>query len=419
MHRISTVFSLAASLGAALALGSGCTPGSQEGAGAPQSSAAHASVLKALRIEDPLDRARTLAEALRPLSAADIEEVRRAYRDTQFSVALGDRILLAYWWGNRDPKAALEWARKDLQSPPIVEIVMEEYAAADPDAARRELSEIPTQRKVAISQSVVRGWYRSGRPGLTEFLQSLDYGIQQQEMLTAYLRALMAREGAQALRSWALAIPKEAGDRYRETAFQRVTAVLAATDPEAGMSWALEHFQGPSGSGLLQLATVPWARSDGLAALTRLVQVPEGPQKLAAVDAAFRSWLKQDRPAALDFAARSLDEPWFDMALEAYARVIATRDGPPEGLKLAAKIRHPNRRQDAHVKIARYWRASDENAVREWLKTADLPEIAQQQIWYDPPGGQAAAIRRAQAAEAAGQAVAPGLAPGLPLPAPP
>jgi len=68
------------------------------------------------------------------------------------------------------------------------------------------------------------------------------------------------------------------------------------------------------------------------------------------------------------------------------------------------------------VKIARFWRGSDESAVREWLKTVDLPEIAHKQIWYDPPGGHADAIRRAQAAEAAGQLPTPaaGLEAALP-----
>lgn len=406
MQRLSRAFLLGTALGAALVAGSGCSPGAPEADGARQAGAAHAAVREALRNVDPLDRARALADALRPLGAADAEEVRRAYRDAQFSVALGDRILLAYWWGHHDPKAALEWARKDLQSPQIVEIVMEEYAAVDPDAARRELSEIPTQRKVALGQSLVRGWYRSGKPGLTAYLNSLEYGIQQQELVNAYLRALMDREGQEEVRSWALSIPEEADDRYREMAFQRVAAVLTALDPEIGLSWALEHFQGPSGTGLLQIVATPWARTDGLAALTRISRVPDGSQKLAAVNNAFRSWLSVDRAAALDFAARSADEPWFDLALALYARITAKQQGPAEGLKLAAKIRNLNRRQDTHVKIARFWRGSDEAAVRQWLKTVDLPEIAQQQIWYDPPGGGADAIRRAEAADALGKAPA-------------
>lgn len=382
-----------------------------------RSALAHDPVLAALQTEDPLLRATALAEALAPLGTGDAGEVRRAYRDAQFSVSLGDRILLAYWWGRRDPKAALEWARKDLQSPQVVEIVIEEYAAIDPDAARRELSQIPTQRKVAIGQSVIRGWYRSGKPGLPEFLQAQEYGIRQQELVNAYLRATMARKGPEGVRAWALSLPKETDERYRTMAFQRVASVLTAQDPELGMGWALEHYRGPNGAGLLQIVATPWGASDGLAALTRFSQLPESPQRLGAVHNAFVSWLKADRPAALAFAARSADEPWFDEALEVYARIVATGQSPTEGLKLAAKIRDPNRRQDAYVKIARFWRGTDENAVREWLKTAGLPEIAHQQIWYDPPGGHADAIRRAQAADGEGLPMIPGpQAPVGPLP---
>jgi hypothetical protein len=159
----------------------------------------------------------------------------------------------------------------------------------------------------------------------------------------------------------------------------------------------------------MQIVAGPWGRSDGLAAVTRMSQLPDGPQKLAGVDTAWRAWLKADRPAALDFASRSLDQPWFDRSLEYYARIIGVSVGPHEGLKLADKIRDPVLKQDAYVKIARYWRGNDEAAVREWLKTANLPEIAHQQIWYELPGapGHSAAMRKVEEAEVQGLVMSP------------
>jgi hypothetical protein len=405
-------------LGAALFAGSGCGP-REDGLASAPGAAAHDSVLSALRKSDALERSAALAATFEQLGPADVPEVRRAFRNAQFSVALGDRVLLAHWWGRHDPNGALEWARRELESPQIVEIALEEFAAVDPDAAQRELQSLPPQRKLALGQALIRGWFRSGKPGLVEYIRSHEYGIQQAQLLSAYLRALMGRDGPDAVTAWARSLPPELSQRDREMAYQRVTATLASLDPALAFGFALEHFRGESGAGLMQIVAAPWGRSDGLAAVTKMSQLGDGPQKLAGVDTAWRAWLKVDRPAALDFAASSVDEPWFDRSLEYYARIIGVRDGPREGMKLADTIRDPVLKQDAYVKIARYWRGSDEQAVREWLKTVDLPKIAHEQIWYELPGapGHSAAMRKAEEAEALGQVMTPE-GPANPPPAP-
>jgi hypothetical protein len=392
---------LRVSLGAAVGVFAlaGCDAGRPGGASpatvAPDSSAAAGTLAQVLHDADPYARARTLGALLPTLGAEAIPEVEQALRDPTLDVGATEHELLVRFWASHAPEAATRWVvdRSPLfYRNALVQIALPLWVAADLQAsliAVREWETIRPDVREAAARGLVLGWYAAGLPGLTQYIQDLGVGFEQQLALATYLRAAIPKEGAPAVMRWAESVPEE-NPTYKLTVYRQVASALPLFDHAAAMRWCEAHCDGPFGNNLRNILAGRWVLSDGPSALEWLSTAPDGHEKDLAIRASFATWGREDPEAALAWMAEQTEDgkltAWLEPALPVYVGLLAERS-PAEAIEWAQRIGREREREVALIKIARRWRESDEPAAEAWLQSSPLSEEARAKV-RDPKWGQ-------------------------------
>jgi hypothetical protein len=223
--------------------------------------------------------------------------------------------------------------------------------------------------------SVVRGWFKSGRPGLVEFIEALGSGFNQLRAMAVFSRELVAERGVDFASDWARSLPDEPLDFKRDFVRQLSTAI-AASDVEAAQRFCDSVCDEPYGEGVRKRIAQRWALEDGPAALEWLSGAPAGQERDLAVRVAFDAWRKTDQTEAFAWlAAIGSDrmERWLHPAVAIYAKILSATD-PAGAVVWVELIPNDDERQITAVRVARRWRAVDEAASEAWLQQSFLPE---------------------------------------------
>jgi len=293
------------------------------------------------------------------------------------------------FWIDRDAKGAAEWISK---SAPLgyrmfaLDAAVERVAASDPKDALRYVGS-GHRADTRLLKPLIRGWVRSGQPGVEDWIRDLDYGFKRQKALGAYARARIAHDGAAAAIAWLEGLP-DTEDGFKGEAFLRMTTELTYADPAAGVAWYEKHRDGPYGAGLMTTVADAWAGVDGPAAMHWVSQQPPGKERDDAVLDGIRSWGIVDVQGMKRWArsAERLDD-WFQPGLPILSRLLAA-DDPAEGIRYAERITDEERRHLTLLQIARQWHASDPAAAEAWLAQSPLTEEERERaLQVSTPGG--------------------------------
>jgi hypothetical protein len=386
----------------------GCDAASPPGGALPETVAREVgapggTLLQALRDADPYARARTLGALLPTLGPEAIPEVEQALRDPTLDVGATEYELLVRFWASHAPEAATRWVvdRSPLfYRNALVQIALPLWVAADLQASLIAVREWQTFRpdvREASARGLVLGWYAAGLPGLTQYIQDMGVGFEQQLALATYLRAAIPKEGAPAVMRWAESVPEE-DPAYKLTVYRQVASALPLFDQAAAMRWCEAQCDGPFGNNLRNILAGRWVLNDGAGALEWLSTAPDGPEKDLAIRASFATWGRADREAALAWMADQTADgklaAWLKPVLPVYARLLAERS-PTEAIEWAQRIEREREREITLIKIARRWRESDETAAEAWLEASPLSEEAREKV-RDPdwgPGGRGSSKR--------------------------
>jgi hypothetical protein len=386
---------LHASLGAAvgiLAL-AGCDAAAPPGGAARatverDASAPGGTLLQALRDEDPYARARTLGALLPTLGAEAIPEVEQALRDPALELGAAEHELLVRFWASHEPERATRWAADwspILYRNATVLAALPFWVEVDLQASLVSVREWQTLRpdlREVASRALVLGWYKAGLPGLTQYIQDLGGGFDQQLALSTYLRVAIPREGAQAVVRWAESVPEDDAT-YKLAVYRQVASALPLFDQDAAMRWCDAHCDGPFGNNLRSRIAARWVSKDGPSALAWLSTAPDGHEKDLALRTTFATWGLQDPAAALAWMADQTDagEPaaWLKPIYPVYAGLLAERS-PAEAIEWAQRIEREREREIVLIKVARRWRESDEAAAEAWLQDSPLSEEARAHV---------------------------------------
>jgi hypothetical protein len=286
-------------------------------------------------------------------------------------------LVLLQFWIDRDPLGAAKWlaSRSPLGYRVIaLDEAVERIAESDPKLA------IPFVGRAGSADSrlvkpFIRGWVRSGKPGVEDWVRNLGYGFKRQKALGAFARAKIEKDGKAAAIAWYEAIP-DTEDGFRYDAFVRLTSELAYADPAAGIAWYEKHRDGPNGEGLMAAVISAWVGVDGPAAMRWVSQQPAGKERDNAVLEGVRWWGVADIDG-LKRWGREMGpdhvEGWFQPGLPIFAKLYGNEE-PSEGIRWAERITDAATRDLTLVQIARDWRRSDPAAADAWLEQSPLSE---------------------------------------------
>ncbi len=394
---------LAVLLAAALAgIGFGCdrsTPASERRDPAKSPSAegrgdlagagsADAALAAALGDPDAYARARKLAELLPTLGPEAIPAVKRKLDRSRAGLGGAEFELLVHFWASQDPSSAATWAFGLIAQRyriPAIHTAVELWAEADPAAALAGVTaasvraDVPTAEAARLA--LLRGWFRSDRPGLEKYLQSLGSTAEREASLLVYAIALVQAEGSDALMRWAEAIPTD-DESYKRSAYFQATSALAAFDPAAAQRWCDRHCEGPYAVGMRQVIVTTWLNSgrDGRSMVEWVSRAPETPSNDQTLVAAYGIWAKRDREAALDWMRQQQSagpQPWVRKLYGPFARHLAATS-PAEAIEWAGRVELDSEREALLIEIAHGWRRQDEAAAEAWLAGSPLSESARE-----------------------------------------
>lgn len=352
-----------------------------------------------VRTRGSLDGVQRLAQRLEQLGPEAIPAIPPILLHPGEAIDGPRALVLLQFWIDRDPDAAAKWIKhyaptvyQSLALGPAVERIAER----DPGAAVNLVGRAGGADKDLI-KPFVRGWVRSGRPGVEDWIRNLGYGFKRQMAFGAFWRAKIEKDGADAAIAWLDALP-EHEDGFYEEAFGRLASELAYADPEKAVAWYERHRDGPLSTGLMMSVVDAWVAVDGPAAMRWVAQQPEGRERDHAVLDGVRRWGMAD-PAGLnrwaaEMGADSLDDAWFQPGLSLFAKFRAV-DAPLDGLRWAERIGYEPTRMLTLTQIARNWYASDPAEAEAWLAQSPLSEADRERA--RSPRAAAVLKRRAEA----------------------
>lgn len=340
-----------------------------------------------IRDQDTYSRARRLGALLPTLGPEFVPTVVETLENEALDLGATDFELLVRYWATHQPDNASQWAM--TKSPTtyrsaVVFSAVTVWAEVDPEAAVKgawEWAFIPTYDRI-VPAALVRGWFAANDPPeLTQWIRSLPGGIPRQRAITAYVRVVIQRRGAEAVKRWAESLPDDDAT-YKLAVFRKVVSALSKLDVEAGIRWCDIHCGGPYGGNMRSLIARSWVVDDGPSALAWLSSANEGYERDHAVRLTFAKWGRTDREAALDWmATQTTGEPeaWLRPIYPVYAKLLAA-DAPTEAIHWAEQIENDGERETVLIMIVRIWRHFDEAAAEDWLLQSSLSEEAREKV---------------------------------------
>jgi hypothetical protein len=361
----------------------GCSPAERD---ATSERAAGVSVTEhwasLLETEDSLERTAALAKFVATLGPEDSDAIGDLVTDRFRRHRSIDDLILMNAWGRLDPERAIAIAKGALS--PAAEAVRVdtalEWALRDPTVA---IAVVGIDES-ALRRVLVRGWYESGTPGLSDYVLAAGASREGQGLIASYASELRNDKGVQGIVEW---LDSVRGRTDLEPimiihAHRKGIAEMAVGDAEMAIAYCETH------------CDEPYADSARARLIDRLGMLEQAERALAwletAEDAnqdergqaarfAFRAWLRYDRDAALAWADEGLgkygDQAWF-VPLARVAIGIHTRREPESALEWIEVLPEGQDQEDALIRIARRWRDLDENAAEIWLETSPLDDEA-------------------------------------------
>ena len=361
----------------------GCSPTEHDsvpGRAAGASVAEHWAIL--LETEDSLDRSAALAKFVATLGPEDSDAIGDLVTDRFRRHRSIDDLILMNAWSRLDPERASAIA-KVSQSPTADAVRVDsalEWALRDPTAAIAAVG----IEKSALRRALIRGWYESEIPGLSDYVLAAGASREGQGLIASYAAELRYDKGVQGIVEWLDSVRGRTDIEKIMVihAHRKGIAEMAVGDAEMAIAYCETHCDEPyADSARARLIDRLGLLEEAERALVWLETAEDANQdeRGSAARFAFRAWLRYDHSAAMAWADEGLgkygDQAWF-VPLARMAIGVHTRRDPETALEWIKVLPEGQDQEDALIRIARRWRELDENAVEVWLETSPLDEEA-------------------------------------------
>jgi hypothetical protein len=375
----------------AAGLGIGCSQGSDSAPTRPGLETLRAG----LEERDELERMYMLSSFLRAMGPDDVLPVLAEVEKHRAGFGKEEVRLLMLGWARFDAPGAFATARDWPTSwrSILMEQAMYAWGFHDGRAALAECERIEDEElRERLRAELVSGWVSSrDLQGATEYAATVSNG-RRRSRLAFRLAGHAKRGGPDAVLAWADAVPEDAPNQFKTTAFGFAAGIVARIDPERVVPWYESQIhQSYARSGLVSIAW-KWAEfHDPKALIAWIETLPieedrEG-ERIDAVRAAFRVWAGAAPGEVETWLESASGGPIRDTAIDEFMRAIAG-ESPAEALRWAAQIEDPDLRRKGTLRYSRRWFMQDPDAARAWLEEADFPDGQRQGIlnnWSQVP----------------------------------
>lgn len=355
--------------------------------GGPPVLAPAASFREALAERDELSRAYRVSAFLQTLGPAELPAVLETLKTRNVRVTREDVRLLMLAWSRFDAPAAFAWARAwpGQWSDTLTEEAIYAWGFRDARAALREVEAVgDSEPRAGLMPPLLEGWIRSpDRAGASEQIATID-DPRRRRRLSLLLVAEIWREGPDALMRWAEAVPADAPNDFKRSAFSLAASTVAGEDPRRAVEWFEANRRHPYSAGSIEGIAQAWAdRHDPPALFEWLrslrLEGERGSEPADAVGLGFRAWIRRAPEEAEAWLGAALPDPALDPAIVELVRA-RSQSSPTSAVEWVARIQDETRRHQSAIQAGWNWWRQDPEAARAWLERSDLPEEVKQQI---------------------------------------
>jgi len=338
-------------------------------------------------LQDPnwLTRSTRMSAYLEQLRADELPEALAALESRRAWLGAEEIRLFMLAWARFDAPAALEhalaWPGRSRRTAAGAAIYA--FAFYDPDAATRALDALEDEQlRDYLRTRLVAGWVHSEhKESANRYIASLPDGAQRDSFAGMLARELNA-QGSDAVIRWAEGVP-EMLPSYKQAAFRKACAALAASDPELAVRWASEHAGRDYAEGSTTIIAGRWASVDPHAALEWLMGLPRDDERDRAIADTFAQWLSFARAPAKRWLHAATPAEGLDEAVRILVR-RTNKEGSSEGaLGWALRIHDARLRDEVVVALGRAWMRREPAAARDWVESSELPDAVRTAI-LDP-----------------------------------
>jgi hypothetical protein len=348
-------------------------------------------VREALLAKGTLARASRLVRLMEILDETNVAGAAKVFDENITSLDEQDLRLFLGAWAAFDPEAAmngvLAWRLPSMRRFGAGVVVHDWAASGSPMRALERLREVTEwkTRDPAYGE-LVNGWVRYGDiEGVTKFVSKLPNSDGRDILLASMMEGVLREHGVDGIIRWADAVPVDAADKFKKTAFRKALRQVSNRDPVRAAAWyeQLEHED--YAKIMMAVVATEWVEFDPEAAIAWVLARPAGEAQDLAFQRLMIRWVGIDRIAATEWMEQADLDSKLQVTLDPFIRATAATH-PDQAIRWIDRVRDPEARERLIVVVATTWRKREPDRAEAWLETLDLSDETRTRIARTAPG---------------------------------
>ena len=335
-----------------------------------------AAMSAAIEVPNLGERFVAIGSLLRELTPKNAPGAGEAYREDLFLVRSCEMRPFASVWGGLDPDTAIQWAvslqaignqrRREAISEVLASWVLLDQGKAAKEFLATFAYDHPDRRLVA--NNLITGLVTSPYPEQAIPILATIPDDSARDMLFFRILLERMRSDLNGIRDFVDAIPEDAPNNLKATAFERGLAMIVSLDPQYAVEWynqhKLKHYSGGAAIGSMVTGL---ADNQPEYALPWLAGLPPSQERDDGLREAVYTWLMHKPEAANAYLRSELHREEMAVAIFPYAQWMMGQN-PREAVEWARRVPHPIERTRALTQALILWGRGDRAGVILWLR---------------------------------------------------
>ncbi|MEK9772907.1 MAG: hypothetical protein VW576_05025 [Opitutae bacterium] len=302
-----------------------------------------------LQSSHPINRLRAFAELLNTPNSQSIETALRAYESLPGgSGRFSELKMLAFAWGQVDPKAALSWAKEQehWEEHLASSSILDSWAREDPDAAVVWAKENFEGEENPYFVGIINGLSESSLPKATDLMTELPYGRVRGRAAHLLFEKVWSR-GEEVALHWAEHLPEGSLQNF---AYGELGEKVVREDSHRAIQWIESMEESSLKSAVTDKVAKEMARENPVETASWVDSLPAGESKIKAMNQLAEMWTRKDPVATAEWINQMPSDVNKDPLIETLVNKIHKTD-PQTALVWAETIANPERRRFMTEKV--------------------------------------------------------------------
>ncbi len=304
-----------------------------------------------LSSSNPVLRLRGFAELLERSSEGKLDKAREIFENLpEGQQRFSELRMLAYTWGQSDPRAALVWTENldDFERRLGVVSVLDSWSRYDSESAISWAKENYDGEDNPYFLGIISGMSENNLIGATELMTSLPYG-RTRGRAASILVEKSWRMGEDVALHLAEHLPEGSVQNY---VFGEIGEKMAKENLERAVQWVESMEESEIKVAVSEDVAERWARKSPEEAARWVSQMPEGEARSESMEEVVAQWARKDPTATAEWLNQFPSGELMDEPIQRFVREIARKD-PESALSWAQSIVDEERRKRVEADVLR------------------------------------------------------------------